>query len=610
MPSPPSDSLLLRFKRALGADLRSVAVLRVGLGLLIITDLFQRSFDLRVHYTDYGLLPRGPLVSHFMNELAVCIHLCTGTLGGVIALFVLQGAVALCLMVGWRSRSMSVLSWFLMYSLHLRNPVVLQGGDDLLRMLLFWAMFLPLGARYSVDAALADEAACGRRSAPQDAQIFSVGTLALIAQLLLMYWSTAILKYGREWHDEGSAVYYALHYDQLALAPAVWLRQFYPLTVGLTHLTLFWESVGPALLITPFFFGPLRTFAACNFILMHHCFGLCLMLGLFPYIDMVSMLALMPAWAWDKLQPFVPRAAQRQTTVYFDAECGVCKKLVFILRELLICPEVAIAPAQGRADVLKRMQADRSWVVVDEAGAHSEWAGFVALARVSPLLGWAAGVLAKPAVARLGRLAYRAVADRRALLSATTARLLPWRQPANHTPWGVQLGGLAVLVVICNWNIAGWPRTLLLFPDALRPFAYMLRIDQDWGMFAPFPQKEDGWYVIQGKQHDGKMVDVYNQLPTPPSFDKPALVSDQYPNQRWSKYMMNIWLARNADYRLYYGQHLCRRHNGVGTPRGPGSLDEFEIFFVKEMTLPNYKSSPPERVSIWKHYCYEVPKTS
>ena len=467
-----------------------MALLRVGLGMLVVTDLIQRAFDLRVHYTDFGLLPRGPLVSRFMNELAVCIHLCTGTLAGVIAMFVLHGLVALLLMVGWHSRLMSVASWFLMYSLHLRNPVVLQGGDDLLRMLLFWSMFLPLGARYSVDAALADENAGARRTGPPpQQQIFSVGTVGLLVQLVIMYWSTAILKYGHEWHEEGSAVYYALHFDQLALGPAVWLRQYYPLTVLLTHLTLFWESVGPALLLTPVFFGPLRTFAACNFILMHHCFGLCLMLGLFPYIDMVSMLALMPAWFWDKANRLSPAAAQAKVTLYFDADCGVCKKLALIFREFLLCPGVAVTPAQSQPQVLKHMQDKGSWVVADPNGFNIEWQGFVALCRVSPLLKWAANFLGRGRVASLGQKAYRAVADRRGKLSPMTARLLPYRAPANGTPWWVQAFGAGVLWVICNWNIAGWPDTLLLFPNALRPFAYMLRIDQDWGMFAPFPAK-------------------------------------------------------------------------------------------------------------------------
>ena len=29
-----------------------------------------------------------------------------------------------------------------------RNPLVIDGGDDFLRMLLFWGLFLPLGARW------------------------------------------------------------------------------------------------------------------------------------------------------------------------------------------------------------------------------------------------------------------------------------------------------------------------------------------------------------------------------------------------------------------------------------------------------------------------------
>ena len=33
-----------------------------------------------------------------------------------------------------------------------RNPLVVQGGDVLLRVLLFWAMFLPWCAYYSVDS--------------------------------------------------------------------------------------------------------------------------------------------------------------------------------------------------------------------------------------------------------------------------------------------------------------------------------------------------------------------------------------------------------------------------------------------------------------------------
>ena len=57
-------------------------------------------------------------------------------------------------MIGYRARLATIACWFLVMSIHNRNPMILSAGDILLRLLLFWAMFLPLGARYSVDAAL------------------------------------------------------------------------------------------------------------------------------------------------------------------------------------------------------------------------------------------------------------------------------------------------------------------------------------------------------------------------------------------------------------------------------------------------------------------------
>ncbi|HET6347414.1 MAG TPA: HTTM domain-containing protein, partial [Myxococcota bacterium] len=535
-----------------GVDLRSLALLRVGLALLTCADLVDRARDLRAHYTDFGLLPRGALLSKFINELAVCVHVVTGTTVGVALMFTLQAVVALLLLVGWRTRWMAFFTWFLMYSLHLRNPVVLQGGDDLLRMLMFWGMFVPLGARWSVDAALSKPLGDGKGlgALPSPTTYFSLGTLALVGQVLILYWSTALLKTGAEWHAEGSAVYYALNYDQLATRLGIFLRSFPAILPTLTHLTLWFETLGPFLLVSPLAFGPLRTLGAILFMGMHHSFAACLVIGLFPWIDTVSMLMLLPTWLWDRANGLLPVEAQRKVSIHYDDDCEVCKKLVQIMRELLILPHVVASPAQGHPDALKAMQREASWVVRDTGGLHTAWPAFVALARVSPLLRPLSRLLARPWVTRLGGRAYYAVATRRAALAPLTARWLPWG-PAPSLRQG-SLAGIVCLVLfylVANWNIASWPyvgpRTG--FPIALRPLMYMLRIDQDWGMFAPYPSKEDGWYVLQGKLDDGTVVDVYRHLEEAPSWEKPEVVSDMYSNQRWSKYMMNIWLARNAD---------------------------------------------------------------
>ena len=60
--------------------------------------------------------------------------------------------LAVALLVGYRTRLATIGSWILLASIHVRLPVVINAGDTLLRVLLFWSIFLPLGAMWSVDA--------------------------------------------------------------------------------------------------------------------------------------------------------------------------------------------------------------------------------------------------------------------------------------------------------------------------------------------------------------------------------------------------------------------------------------------------------------------------
>ena len=58
---------------------------------------------------------------------------------------------ALMIIVGFKTRLFSVLSLVLLISLQNRT-IINAGGDSLLSALLFWACFLPLGARYSLES--------------------------------------------------------------------------------------------------------------------------------------------------------------------------------------------------------------------------------------------------------------------------------------------------------------------------------------------------------------------------------------------------------------------------------------------------------------------------
>jgi hypothetical protein len=47
-----------------GLDLRSLALFRIGLALILLFDLYYRALDLRAFYTDWGLYPRSLMPTH------------------------------------------------------------------------------------------------------------------------------------------------------------------------------------------------------------------------------------------------------------------------------------------------------------------------------------------------------------------------------------------------------------------------------------------------------------------------------------------------------------------------------------------------------------------
>jgi hypothetical protein len=287
------NRLKTKLEELFGIDLRSLALLRIGLALLLIADLINRATHLSAHYTDSGVLPRVALIEEFSNASKFSIHFFAGKYGFQVLLFIIAGFFALGLLVGYRTRLMTVVSWFFLVSLHTRNPLVLQGGDILFRMLLFWAMFLPLGACYSADSAL------NTNPQPKPARVLSAGSFALLLQIAFVYWFTVALKTGKTWWEEGTAVYYALSIDQLTSRFGHFLLGFPKLLKSLTYSTLLLEALGPALAFCPIFTGPIRTAVVFLFIFLHLGFGLSMELGLFSYISMVGWLPFLPTWFWE-----------------------------------------------------------------------------------------------------------------------------------------------------------------------------------------------------------------------------------------------------------------------------------------------------------------------
>jgi len=285
--------------RRLAIDPRGLAALRVSVGLLLLADLALRAGDLVAFYTDAGVLPRRLLAQEFPAFAAISIHALSGATWFEGLLFLVAAAVALALVAGAHTRLATAASLVLLVSLHARNPVLLNAGDSLLRRLLFWGLFLPLGGRWAVDA-VAD--------GPRRDRVVGVATAALLLQVVLVYTTNAVYKLRGELWRSGEAIRYVFGLDHLTIGLGDALAGYPTLLVALDRLWLA-MLVGSVLLIV--LTGRSRTALVALFAGAHLGMALTMRLGLFPLISIAALLPFLPPGAWDRIESAVDGGIDR-----------------------------------------------------------------------------------------------------------------------------------------------------------------------------------------------------------------------------------------------------------------------------------------------------------
>ena len=91
-------------------DVRALLALRVGLGLLLLTDLAGRARDLTAHYTDAGVLPRAARMAmqwDFCEPWWMSLHMLSGSVWWQAVLFSVAAIAATCLLIDAAGNSVS-----------------------------------------------------------------------------------------------------------------------------------------------------------------------------------------------------------------------------------------------------------------------------------------------------------------------------------------------------------------------------------------------------------------------------------------------------------------------------------------------------------------------
>jgi predicted DCC family thiol-disulfide oxidoreductase YuxK len=607
--------LLLKIKEIIALDLRSLALFRIGLALVIIYDLIIRFGDLEAFYSDRGVIPRTALIDRFLEPWYWSIHLLSGQTFVQQILFIIALLLAVLLLIGYRTRWVTIASWAMIISLHNRNPALIFAGDDTLRAILFWAMFLPLGACYSVDSAL------NTTSKPLPKAIVSGATLGFIVQLCYIYMFSAWFKHQSPlWSKEGSAVYYALNFDRYATSFGQFLLRLKPLLPTMTFSALWFEWLGALLLFIPWKNSFFRCVAIVAFISLHFSFGLSFTIGIFPALCIAAWLAFIPSNIWDWLEKKTYSQERSGLKINYDRDCGFCKKVVHFLRTFLILPGTPLLIAQDNPDIYADMEKYNSWVVEDWQGKrYFKWQGIVYVVSLSPILWWLAPILKLKPLMAIGTKIYENIANNRRLMGIFTA---PFKYDSFQIHYSLTFNiiTLFILALVTLWNFTSFAESHIFHRSQTTTsqivkritksktaqniswLGELTRLDQSWSIFAPNPPRDDGWHVIIGTLNNNQQVNLL-QEDAPISWSKPTIKeSDRlYKNMQWRTYFIN--LNRNIGKQLYpnYGDYLCQQWNSKHSKAQ--QLASLKIYFMSEETVPPEQKQPVIKETHWQQSC-------
>jgi hypothetical protein len=565
---------------AFALDLRSLAALRVAMALLIILDLIRRSRDLVAHYTDAGVLPR-PALIHDYSRWFISFHSANGTWEFQALLFVFAAVFAAALILGYRTRFVTVVSWLMLASLHSRNPLLLDGGDVLLRVMLFWAIFLPWGACWSIDSAFTQD----KSSNQQHRRVCTVATFVYVVQIVFVYWFSVLHKDRSEWIQDANALYYVLNFEQFLTPVGNHIHLKTTLSTWLTQGVLWFEVIGPLLLFSPVWTARLRIIGISAFSLMHLSIGIFMNIGIFTWVAPLSLLGLVPTEVWDKLAARLRTKERLGLKIFYDKDCSFCFRAVRLLKTFFLIPETIVAPAQTDPSNFDAIRAANSWIVVDERGnRHSRFAAVVIVATYSPLLWPLAGVLRWEPVKHAGEWSYPAFVRclRRISCSHSSSRT---SQTEAELKQGFLVNSLLalLLVYVLVWNIAFLPKSWVKLSERQRAIGEILRIDQIWNMFATVP-KHNSWYVVAGTLKNGEVVDLLRDG-AGVSWGHPPSVAALFPTYRWWKYFFTLSNQRDGRSWALYTSYICR---AWPRPRYPSeTLESVRVVLLAEEILPD-----------------------
>lgn len=622
--------LRLLGQRFFRIDARSLGLFRILFGCVLLIDLKERWAWLPAFYSNDGVLPNHVHLFQLRESGRVfsafhAFSLRDETFVAFCVTFAFYGFFTL----GWHTRLFSVASAVALVSLAGRNILTNSIGDSAAIALLLIGVFLPLGARFSLDSlrhsfASCDEhspAALNDRTRPATVETGpGLAGLVLVLVVGLIPLAAALQQKGGAW-ARGDALYYALRSDRWLSAMGEFVRN----KASLRTLTVWTKLLrGCEFAILPLALIPVgrrfvRPAAMLALGMVGATFALCFNYGPYGWSLLAAVALLVPEETWN-----ARRTGTYPIRVIYDEDCGMCLWLARLLKRLDVRGNVSFL---GNGTVERGETADlpesitsamvqRSIVVIDPKGrVHTDALAMSHVFRALPFGSWLGHAVALPGLRHAVAALYHRVAARRLDISVACglgACGLPDKSSENDERGStnssvfppatrLQKGARGVLTTVLVGFVFA---TFLAATDAnnnlpvrsglgtrgtLLGAASYLRISAPWGLWAPEPAMHNETLVTVATMRDDRELDVLNGAPPDPEL---AIPGRHRLGPLWAAYVENVHASDNPTFRQELRRYLTRGGRVSDEQNQPTGVNKLQAFWVSA-PIP----APGERAS-------------
>lgn len=282
------------------------SILRISFGLLILYMYLIHYAQRRFLWGPNGMQNHDSLRDQMTLTSNFSLYQLSDSMVYFEVIFHLGILFALLFTVGFMNRTVAVLNFLFLWSLQHANVLILDGGDNIMRIILLYLIFANTASHFSIDRTRK----IGKISKPKPLSnaLHNLAVLASILQLCLMYLSSGLHKVMGEMWTNGTALYYILQVGE-------YTHPFFQTIISSSEIILMIGAYSAIFIQLSFPFLLLNRYtkylAMFNIVALH--IGIAVVMGLFTFsAAMITMQLLMLSdREYQKVFAYVSKSAAK-----------------------------------------------------------------------------------------------------------------------------------------------------------------------------------------------------------------------------------------------------------------------------------------------------------